>query len=131
VDALARGKTAEEVRAEGVAENLVLHKVFPGDRPSIQILFKKEVNPFNVGQLLALYEHRVAVCGYEICYMFSYLWNINSFDQWGVELGKVLAKNVKSVLVKNPDPNHPVDFSGFNANSATKHLIEKYRSYQL
>jgi glucose-6-phosphate isomerase len=65
---LARGKTEEEVKAEGVKEALVHHKVFPGDRPSIQLLFKDEVNPFNLGQLLAIYEHRVAVCGYLYLY---------------------------------------------------------------
>lgn len=65
VDALARGKTAEEVKAEGVNDALVQHKVFPGDRASIQILFQNEANPFNIGQLLALYEHRVAVAGYK------------------------------------------------------------------
>jgi glucose-6-phosphate isomerase len=58
------------------------------------------------------------------------LWNINSFDQWGVELGKVLAKNVKNVLVKNPEATNQVDFTGFNANSATKNLISRYREYQ-
>jgi glucose-6-phosphate isomerase len=72
VDALARGKTPEELRAEGVKEELVSHKTFPGDRCSLQILFAKEADPYNVGQLLALYEHRVAVEGL--------LWGVNSFD---------------------------------------------------
>ena len=63
VDALARGKTVEEVIADGVPQHLREHKVFPGDRGSLQILFRDEVNPYNLGQLLSLYEHRVAVQG--------------------------------------------------------------------
>ncbi|KAM3127433.1 hypothetical protein pb186bvf_020466 [Paramecium bursaria] len=115
VDALAIGKTAEEVIKEGVKQELVQHKVFPGDRPSLQILFKNECNPYNVGQLLALYEHRVLVEGL--------LWGINPFDQWGVELGKVLAKNVRQAL-------NSQDLDNFNANSATKNLLKKYRTFQ-
>ncbi|CAD8066766.1 unnamed protein product [Paramecium sonneborni] len=122
VDALARGKTKEEVIAEGVKQELQHHKVFPGDRCSLQILFQNEANPYNVGQLLALYEHRVLVEGI--------LWGINPFDQWGVELGKVLAKNVRSVLLKNVDNHNNLDFTGFNANSATKNLISHYRAFQ-
>merc|ERR1711957_179653 len=84
-DALAYGKTAEELRAEGLEEDMVAHKTFPGNRPSYSIMLSK-LGPFEVGQLLAMYEHRIAVHG---C-----LWGINSFDQWGVELGKILAKKV-------------------------------------
>jgi len=88
-DALALGKTADECRAAGVPEELVAHKTFKGDRPSLSLLLPI-CDPFNLGQLLALYEHRTAVQGW--------IWEINSFDQWGVELGKALAGNVRSHL---------------------------------
>jgi glucose-6-phosphate isomerase len=88
-DALARGKTAEELVDEGVPAELVPHKTFDGNRPSTSLLFP-QLNAFSVGQLLALYEHRTAVQGF--------LWNVASFDQWGVELGKVLAKQVRTTL---------------------------------
>jgi glucose-6-phosphate isomerase len=88
-DALAMGKTEEEVRAEGVPENLVTHKAFPGDRPSNSILMPA-CNPRYMGVLLSLYEHRTAVQGW--------VWGINSFDQWGVQLGKVLATEVRSQI---------------------------------
>merc|ERR1719331_1991789 len=88
-DALALGKTAEELKAEGVADNLIPHKTFPGDRPSLSLLFPV-CNAHWLGQLLALYEHRAAVQGW--------MWGTNSFDQWGVELGKVLGVNVRNYL---------------------------------
>jgi glucose-6-phosphate isomerase len=88
--ALAFGKTAEEVRAEGIEEDLVPHKVFEGNRPSTTILMPK-LTPQSLGQLIALYEHKIFVQGA--------IWNINSFDQWGVELGKVLAKDIFSEIV--------------------------------
>jgi len=88
-DALALGKTAEELKADGVPDNLIPHKTFPGDRPSFSLLLPV-ANAHYLGQLLALYEHRTAVQGW--------VWGINSFDQWGVELGKVLAKNVRNYL---------------------------------
>jgi glucose-6-phosphate isomerase len=84
-DALAYGKSAEEVIAEGTKAHLVAHKVFPGNRPSSSLLLPR-LDAYTTGQLLALYEHRTAVEGF--------VWNIASFDQWGVELGKVLAKKV-------------------------------------
>ncbi|HEY9370356.1 glucose-6-phosphate isomerase [Streptomyces sp.] len=87
--ALAFGKTPEEVRAEGVAEELVPHKTFKGNHPTTTIL-AKELTPSVLGQLIALYEHKVFVQGA--------VWNIDSFDQWGVELGKVLAKRIEPVL---------------------------------
>ncbi|MEU9994956.1 glucose-6-phosphate isomerase [Streptomyces sp. NPDC050848] len=87
--ALAFGKTADEVRAEGVAEELVPHKTFQGNHPTTTIL-SKELTPSVLGQLIALYEHKVFVQGA--------IWNIDSFDQWGVELGKVLAKKIEPVL---------------------------------
>jgi len=90
-DALALGKTEEQVRAEGVPERLVAHKTFPGDRPSLSLLLPI-CDARNLGALLALYEHRTAVQGW--------LWGVNSFDQWGVELGKVLAKEVRGHFSK-------------------------------
>jgi len=88
-DALAFGKTEKEVLAEGVTPALAPHKVFPGGVPSISLLLN-ECNATNIGALLAIYEHRTAVQGW--------IWGINSFDQMGVELGKVLAKDVRVAL---------------------------------
>ena len=88
-DALAVGKTAAEVAAEGAPPSLVPHKVFPGNRPSSSLLLPR-LDAYTCGQLLALYEHRTAVQGF--------VWNVASFDQWGVELGKVLAKQVRGAL---------------------------------
>ncbi|WP_330286577.1 glucose-6-phosphate isomerase [Streptomyces sp. NBC_00576] len=87
--ALAFGKTPEEVRAEGVPEELVAHKTFRGNHPTTTVL-ARELTPSVLGQLIALYEHKVFVQGA--------VWNIDSFDQWGVELGKVLAKRVEPAL---------------------------------
>ncbi|MEU4654730.1 glucose-6-phosphate isomerase [Streptomyces sp. NPDC023723] len=87
--ALAFGKTPEEVRAEGVPEELVAHKTFQGNHPTTTVL-ATELTPSVLGQLIALYEHKVFVQGA--------VWNIDSFDQWGVELGKVLAKRVEPAL---------------------------------
>ncbi|MGY0062722.1 glucose-6-phosphate isomerase [Streptomyces sp. LZ34] len=92
--ALAFGKTAEEVAAEGVAPELVPHKTFPGNRPTTTIL-APELSPSVLGQLVALYEHKVFVQGA--------VWNIDSFDQWGVELGKVLAKRVEPALTEGAE----------------------------
>ncbi|MFJ5234588.1 glucose-6-phosphate isomerase [Kitasatospora sp. NPDC088391] len=88
--ALAFGKTAEEVAAEGVPAELVPHKTFRGNHPTTTIL-AAELTPHVLGQLIALYEHKVFVQGA--------IWNIDSFDQWGVELGKVLAKKIEPVLL--------------------------------
>ncbi|MEV5875018.1 glucose-6-phosphate isomerase [Streptomyces sp. NPDC052101] len=108
--ALAFGKTAEEVRAEGVPEELVAHKTFQGNRPTTTIL-AKELTPSVLGQLIALYEHKVFVQGA--------VWNIDSFDQWGVELGKVLAKRVEPALTEG------AEVPGLDASS--KALVAKYR----
>ncbi|MFF4570938.1 glucose-6-phosphate isomerase [Streptomyces sp. NPDC001410] len=108
--ALAFGKTAEEVRAEGVPEELVPHKTFPGNRPTTTIL-ARELTPSVLGQLVALYEHKVFVQGA--------VWNIDSFDQWGVELGKVLAKRVEPALTEG------AEVPGLDAS--TKALVAKYR----
>ncbi|MFF5404986.1 glucose-6-phosphate isomerase [Streptomyces misionensis] len=108
--ALAFGKTAEEVRAEGVPEELVPHKTFPGNRPTTTIL-ARELNPSVLGQLIALYEHKVFVQGA--------VWDIDSFDQWGVELGKVLAKRVEPALTEG------AEVPGLDAS--TKALVARYR----
>eukprot|EP00539_Tryblionella_compressa_P019594 CAMPEP_0178871216 /NCGR_PEP_ID=MMETSP0747-20121128/7489_1 /TAXON_ID=913974 /ORGANISM="Nitzschia punctata, Strain CCMP561" /LENGTH=853 /DNA_ID=CAMNT_0020538383 /DNA_START=1065 /DNA_END=3626 /DNA_ORIENTATION=+ len=89
-DALANGKTEEEVRAEGIEEELIPHRTFKGNRPSMSLLLPK-LTAYATGQLLAIYEHRTAVQGF--------IWDINSFDQWGVELGKKLANDVKGHLI--------------------------------
>lgn len=112
-DALALGKTADELKAEGVPEKLIAHKTFPGNRPSLSLLLPV-CNPHYLGQLLALYEHRTAVQGW--------LWDINSFDQWGVELGKVLAKEVRTYL--GAARQGSADDSKFV--SPTKKLLAKY-----
>jgi glucose-6-phosphate isomerase len=92
--ALAFGKTAEEVRAEGVPEEQVPHRTFRGNHPTTTVL-AAELTPSVLGQLIALYEHKVFVQGA--------VWNIDSFDQWGVELGKVLAKRVEPALTEGAD----------------------------
>ncbi len=112
-DALAFGKTAAECLAEGVPEALVPHKVFAGNRPS-NVLLLESLTPHTCGQLLALYEHRTAVQGF--------VWGLNSFDQWGVELGKVLAKQVRRQLVASRASRAPIE--GFNP--ATAALLKRY-----
>ena len=99
--ALAFGKTADEVRAEGVAEALVAHKTFPGNHPTNTMIAPK-LTPSVLGQLVTLYEHKIFVQGV--------IWGINSFDQWGVELGKVLAKNLDADL-QNSTNNAATDSS--------------------
>ncbi len=112
-EALAFGKTADEVRAEGIPEPLIAHKVFTGNKPSNTLLMPM-LDPKALGQLIALYEHKIFVQGA--------LWNINSFDQWGVELGKVLAKTIFTDLHdKTQIANH---------DSSTKNLMNMYQSWQ-
>jgi glucose-6-phosphate isomerase len=94
-EALAFGKTAEEVAAEGVAPALVPHRTFPGDRPTT-VLLGEELTPFALGALIALYEHKVFTQGV--------VWNVNSFDQWGVELGKQLAARIAPELLADTEP---------------------------
>ncbi|MGW3267337.1 glucose-6-phosphate isomerase [Streptomyces sp. NPDC001056] len=108
--ALAFGKTAEEVRAEGVPEELVPHRTFRGNRPTTTVL-ARELTPSVLGQLIALYEHKVFVQGA--------VWNIDSFDQWGVELGKVLAKRVEPALTEGAEVP--------GLDTSTKALVAKYR----
>jgi glucose-6-phosphate isomerase len=111
-EALAFGKSPEEVRAEGVDEGLVAHRAFPGGRPSTTIL-APALTPAVLGQLVALYEHKVLVQGL--------LWGVNSFDQWGVELGKALAKRISPELAAGeaPDLDH---------DASTNALIRRYRA---
>jgi glucose-6-phosphate isomerase len=110
-EALAFGKTREEVVAEGVAAGLVPHKVFEGNRPTNTIL-ARELTPAILGALIALYEHKVFTQGV--------LWDINSFDQWGVELGKVLAKRIE------PELEAPAG-SSLAHDHSTNALIDFYR----
>jgi len=113
-DALANGKTADEVRAEGVMGDLVIHRTFKGNRPSLSLLFPK-LTAYATGQLLAIYEHRTAVQGF--------IWDINSFDQWGVELGKKLALDIKEHLAeKRENPAKPVD----TGSPATSRILNYY-----
>lgn len=92
--ALAFGQTADEVRAAGVPESLLPYKIFPGNQPSTTLILPA-LNPYTLGQLLALYEHKVFCLGV--------LWNLNSFDQWGVELGKQLASRLSPLLAGDGD----------------------------
>jgi glucose-6-phosphate isomerase len=112
-DALAVGKTTEELIKEGVPESLRAHKEFPGDRPSLSLLLD-QLDAFSCGQLLAIYEHRTAVQGF--------VWGNNSFDQWGVELGKVLAKQVRTQLTASREKGAEV--KGFN--SSTTKMLQRY-----
>jgi glucose-6-phosphate isomerase len=109
-EALAFGKTAAEVQAEGTAPELVAHRVFPGNRPTSTIL-AEQLSPRVLGSLIALYEHAVFTQGA--------LWGIDSFDQWGVELGKVLAKRIIPELAGDSELDH---------DSSTNALIARYRA---
>ncbi|MEV0914590.1 glucose-6-phosphate isomerase [Streptomyces sp. NPDC049967] len=113
--ALAFGKTPDEVRAEGVPEELVPHKTFRGNHPTTTILADR-LTPSVLGQLIALYEHKVFVQGA--------VWNIDSFDQWGVELGKVLAKKIEPVLTR--DKAAGGEDAG-QLDSSTAALVAAYR----
>ena len=109
--ALAFGKTEGEVRAEGISDELAPHRTFPGNRPSNTLLLEG-LTPASLGALIALYEHKVFVQGA--------LWNVNSFDQWGVELGKALAKRILPELAAADPPVLAHD-------SSTNALIRRYR----
>jgi len=111
-EALAFGKTADEVAAEGVPAELVPHRTFPGNRPSSTIIAER-LTPAVLGALVALYEHSVFVQGA--------IWGINSFDQWGVELGKVLAGRIIPELSSADEPQLAHD-------SSTNNLIRRYRA---
>jgi glucose-6-phosphate isomerase len=111
-EALAFGKTADEVRAEGVPDWLVPHRTFEGNRPSNTFLLDR-LDPTALGKLIALYEHSVFTQGT--------IWQIDSFDQWGVELGKVLAKRVAAELQSADEPR-------LNHDGSTNALIQRYRT---
>lgn len=110
-EALAFGRTADEVAAEGVPAHLVPHRTFPGNRPS-NVLLAPALTPSVLGQLIALYEHRTFAQGV--------IWDVNSFDQWGVELGKALAQRIAPEL---GDPQAPLEH-----DSSTNALIRRYRA---
>ena len=115
-EALMNGKTSEEARAELESEGkdaesikaLLAFKVFPGNNPTTTILIE-ELTPYNLGALIAMYEHKIFVQGV--------IWNIFSFDQWGVELGKQLAKTILSEINQNKAGNH---------DPSTRELLKKY-----
>jgi glucose-6-phosphate isomerase len=110
-EALAFGKTGEEVKAEGTKDDLVAHRTFEGNRPSNTILAER-LTPHTLGALVALYEHSVFTQGV--------VWNIDSFDQWGVELGKVLAQRIIPELDARTEPT-------LGHDSSTNNLIRRYR----
>jgi glucose-6-phosphate isomerase len=113
-EALAFGKTADEVKAEGSADWLVPHRVFEGNRPSNTILLS-QLTPAALGKLVALYEHSVFTQGT--------IWGIDSFDQWGVELGKVLAQRIIPELTSESEPK-------LGHDSSTNALIRRYREFR-
>ena len=113
-EALAFGKTADEVRADGVAEALVPHRVFEGNRPSNTVLGER-LTPFSLGALVTLYEHSVFTQGV--------IWDIDSFDQWGVELGKVLARRTAAELCSKTSEAGRHDAS-------TEALIRRYKRWR-
>ncbi len=110
-EALAFGKTQEEVEKEGTPDWLVPHRVFEGNRPS-NVILAERLTPDILGKLVALYEHSVFTQGV--------IWNINSFDQWGVELGKALAQRIIPELESPTEPE-------LHHDSSTNNLIRRYR----
>src|SRR5437899_1449387 len=110
-EALAFGKTREQVKAEGTPDRLIAHRVFQGNRPSNTILAER-LTPETLGKLVALYEHSVFTQGV--------IWNVDSFDQWGVELGKVLAQRIIPELESPTEPK-------LGHDSSTNNLIRRYR----
>ncbi len=121
-DALALGKTEKEIKDEIKDENdyIIPHKVFDGNRPSSLLLFDGYLNAFKTGQILSIFEHRTVVQGF--------IWNVGSFDQWGVQLGKVLGKNIRKQIdsYKNDDKGDDKSkyFEQFTPN--TQNLLEYY-----
>jgi glucose-6-phosphate isomerase len=109
-EALMNGKTAEELRAEGIDENIIPYKIFEGNRPTNSFLIKK-ITPTTLGELIALYEHKIFVQGV--------IWNIYSFDQWGVELGKHLAEKILSELENDAEVS--------DHDSSTNGLINSFK----
>jgi len=113
-EALAFGKTADEVKAEGSPDWLVPHRVFEGNRPSNTILLP-QLTPAALGKLVALYEHSVFTQGT--------IWGIDSFDQWGVELGKALAQRIIPELTSESEP-------ALGHDSSTNALIRRCRKFR-
>ena len=113
-EALAFGKTSDEVKAEGTPDGLVPHRVFKGNRPSNTILAER-LSPEVLGKLIALYEHIVFTQGA--------IWSIDSFDQWGVELGKQLAQRIIPELESKAEP-------ALTHDSSTNNLIRRYRKWK-
>jgi glucose-6-phosphate isomerase len=111
-EALAFGRTEEEVRAEGTADHVVPHRVMEGNRPT-NVILAEELTPKVLGSLVALYEHSVFTQGV--------VWDVDSFDQWGVELGKVLAARIIPELKSEGDPD-------LSHDSSTNALIRRYRA---
>merc|ERR1711904_337301 len=112
-DALAVGKSVADLRAENCPDYLIPHKTFTGNRPSLSILLP-ELNAYTVGQILSLYENRVAVQGF--------VWGLNPFDQWGVELGKLLASKVRQTVNSCRTKHHDVSRNDGYNYSTTKML---------
>jgi glucose-6-phosphate isomerase len=110
-EALAFGKTREQVKGEGTPDSLVPHRTFQGNRPSNTILADR-LTPETLGKLVALYEHSVFTQGV--------IWNVDSFDQWGVELGKVLAQRIIPEVESEDEPTLAHD-------SSTNNMIRRYR----
>ena len=115
-DALAMGKDTATLRTEGVPDNLLPHKTFDGNRASSSLLLP-ELTPYTVGQLLSLYENRVATQGF--------IWNLNAFDQWGVELGKVLAGRIRKTMNNCRTKNRRITVNDGYVPS-TKKMINRY-----
>jgi glucose-6-phosphate isomerase len=113
-EALAFGKTAGQVKAEGVPDSLAPHRVFEGNRPS-NVILAEQLTPAALGKLVALYEHSVFVQGA--------IWQINPFDQWGVELGKILAQRIVPELESEAESN-------LGHDSSTNALIRRYRNFK-
>ena len=111
------GKSVDDLKAEGVPERLWAHKEFPGNPPSLSLLLDR-LDAFAIGQLLALYEHRTAVQGF--------VWGVNSFDQWGVELGKALGKKVRNQLAKDAPLGEGLE----TFNASTQALLTRFVSQQ-
>ena len=117
-DALAMGKTLEELEKEGVKGALAEHKRFMGNKPSVSILFQNALTAESCGRLLAFYEHRVAIEGF--------IYGINSFDQWGVQLGKVLATDVRGIFAANKKQESVDEAIKTKFNPATAKLLQNY-----
>jgi glucose-6-phosphate isomerase len=113
-EALAFGKTFRQVKAEGTSDWMAPHRVFEGNRPS-NMIFAERLTPETLGKLVALYEHSVFTQGA--------IWQVNPFDQWGVELGKVLAQRILPELESDAEPK-------LGHDTSTNALIRRHRKYK-